>query len=257
MHIAQTSPSASTQTAQTTPRHMVVEPGLPEPCAHCGARSHSVCSALETSNMHRLAEIAVVQSYDPGQTIVEEGDPATHFFNITEGHARLCKLLPDGRRQIIGFPGRGHFLGLAVTDTYGFSVEAIDRLRICRFARPKLRAVITDFPAFEAELLATAQHELVVAQEQMLLLGRKTARERVASFLLSQIKSQEACSTPRVRINLPMTRTDIADYLGLTIETVSRTLGKLKSDRLIALDGATHVDVLDRAKLTAIAAGES
>lgn len=238
-------------------RHIVIEPGLPEPCARCGARAQSVCSALESHELTRLAEMAVVQTFHPGQTVVEEGDSAAHFFNITAGHARLCKLLPDGRRQIMGFPGRGHFLGLAVTNTYGFSVEAIDELRVCRFARPKLQTLIADFPAFEARLLQTAQHELVVAQEQMLLLGRKTARERVASFLLSQLQSQEACAAARAHVRLPMTRTDIADYLGLTIETVSRTLGRLKADKLIALDGSADIDILDRNRLVAIAAGET
>ncbi len=232
--------------------------GMPDPCAKCDARGQSVCSAMDAADLSRLADIAVVQSYDPGATVVEEGDLAAYFYNITAGYARLCKLLPDGRRQIMGFPTRGHFLGLAVTTTYGFSVEAITPLRLCRFSRAKLRAVINDFPQFESRLLETAVHELVVAQGQMLLLGRKTARERLASFLMSELVTQEACACPRNHVHLPMTRADIADYLGLTIETVSRSFSRLKTDRLIDLHGgAAEVTILDRRRLAAIGDGET
>jgi len=238
-------------------RAIVIEPGLPDPCAKCDARQHSMCNSLDERDMFRLAEIAGVQKFEPGQTIAEEGDSAAHFFNITAGTARLCKLLPDGRRQIIGFPTRGHFLGLAVTSTYGFSVEAITEVRLCKFSRAKLNRVISDFPELEAKLLQTAMHELVVAQEQMLLLGRKTARERLASFLISELTTQEACAAPKNHVHLPMTRSDIADYLGLTIETISRSFSRLKADKLISLDNATEVAILDRHKLTAIANGET
>ncbi len=163
----------------------------------------------------------------PGKNFVTEGEPASAFFNISSGTVRLYKLMPDGRRQITGFVGIGHFLGLAVSDTYAFSAEAIEPVRYCRFSRTKLRALLDDFPALEKRLLQVASDELVAAQEQMLLLGRKTARERLASFLLAQSRLGVACQTPRVQFALPMTRGDIADYLGLTIETVSRTLTRL------------------------------
>jgi CRP/FNR family transcriptional regulator len=206
--------------------------------------------------MHRLAALAVVMEVAPGQTFIDEGDEAVHFFNVTGGMARLYKLLPDGRRQITGFARPGHFLGLAVSDAYGFSAEAVDPVRVCRFSRPKLRAVLEDFPAMERRLLETAANELVVAQEQMLLLGRKTARERLASFLLAQAADLRPCGQQGERLHLPMNRTDIADYLGLTIETVSRTMTWLKAQKLIALPTPSEVLLLDRDRLEAVAAGE-
>jgi len=228
---------------------------LPDPCAHCEARPLSVCNAIADADLGRLAAIAVVSDAPPGQCFIDEGEPARSFFNITAGTAKLFKLLPDGRRQITGFVRAGHFLGLAVSDTYAFSAEAIDPVRYCRFQRSKLRALLDDFPLMEKRLLEVAANELVAAQEQMLLLGRKTARERLASFLLLQSRQSVPCGHPLQRFTLPMTRSDIADYLGLTIETVSRTLTRLRSESLIDFASQSEVVIIDHAALEELAGG--
>ena len=230
---------------------------MPEPCAHCGARSYSVCGAIEDADLSQLAALAVVTEVDAGRTFIEEGESAESFFNITSGTAKLYKLLPDGRRQITGFAGPGHFLGLAVSATYAFSAEAIDPVRFCRFSRPKLRKLLTDFPKLEQRLLEVAATELVAAQEQMLLLGRKTARERLASFLLMHMAQAPACAGRHDRITLAMTRGDIADYLGLTIETVSRTLSRLRVERMIEIPSISDVVILNRMALENLAGGLS
>jgi CRP/FNR family transcriptional regulator len=226
-----------------------------DPCASCGARPYSVCSAIDDHDLGRLAAMAVTSTAEQGRTFIDEGDPADHFFNITSGTARLFKSLPDGRRQITGFAGRGHFLGLAVSNSYAFSAEAIEPVQYCRFSRAKLRMMLDDFPALEKRLLDVASNELVAAQEQMLLLGRKTARERVASFLLARRLESAACVSPAVHVHLPMTRSDIADYLGLTIETVSRTLTGLKADKLIGIPHPSEIIILNHQGLTAQAGG--
>lgn len=228
-----------------------------EPCAQCGARAQSVCNAIPDRDLRRLVDASSTHVASPGSSFITEGEPASAFFNVTGGSAKLYKLLPDGRRQITGFAGVGHFLGLAVSDTYAFSAEAIDTVQYCRFSRVKLRRLLDDFPAMEKRLLQLASNELVAAQEQMLLLGRKTARERVASFLLSQSRIGLLCRTPRLRFVLPMTRGDIADYLGLTIETVSRTLTRLRSDRLIDIPNQSEIVIQHRANLERIAEGMS
>ncbi|HLY55307.1 MAG TPA: helix-turn-helix domain-containing protein [Stellaceae bacterium] len=234
---------------------MPARSAAPDPCARCDARGRSVCNAIDDPDLHRLAAMAVVTFADPGSTFIGEGEPADHFFNITRGTVKLFKLLPDGRRQITGFCRAGDFLGLAVSRTYAFSAEAVDRVRFCRFSRRRLEGLLDDFPAFERRLLDFASNELVAAQEQMLLLGRKTARERVASFLLSQEDPHTAGEAGMAC--LPMTRTDIADYLGLTIETVSRTLSQLKRDRVIRAASLSEIEFADRARLEAIAAGDA
>ena len=235
-------------------RPLVLDPHGPiEACARCGVRSQSVCNAIPDADLKRLAAASVTGHAAPGTTFISEGEPATAFFNLTGGTAKLYKLLPDGRRQITGFAGLGHFLGLAVSDTYAFSAEAIEPVRFCRFSRPRLRTLLDDFPAMEQRLLQVASSELVAAQEQMLLLGRKTARERVASFLMAQAKLGLLCQMPRTRFTLPMTRGDIADYLGLTIETVSRTLTKLRTEGLIEIPGAADIVIVNRRAMEQIA----
>ena len=118
--------------------------GMIEPCATCDARARSVCNAIPDTDLKRLAEASVTGHAAPGTSFISEGDPADAFFNVTGGTAKLYKLLPDGRRQITGFAGIGHFLGLAVSDTYAFSAEAIDPVRYCRFSRSRLRVLLDD-----------------------------------------------------------------------------------------------------------------
>jgi len=229
--------------------------GRLEPCASCEARQLSVCNAIPDAELAQLVTIAVVTEAQPGRTFIDEGEAADSFFNITGGSAKLFKLLPDGRRQITGFVGAGHFLGLAVSDIYAFSAEAIGPVRYCRFSRSRLRRLLDDFPLMEKRLLEVASNELVAAQEQMLLLGRKTARERVASFLLAQSRQGLPCGNARRRFTLPMTRSDIADYLGLTIETVSRTMTRLRGEGLIDLQAQGELLILDPAGLVSLADG--
>ncbi len=226
-------------------------------CASCDARPHSVCNAIPDSDLARLTAIATVTHAQPGTTFIQEGDPATHFFNISSGTVRMYKLLPDGRRQITGFAGVGHFLGLAVSETYAFSAEAIDTVRFCRFSRARVRTLLDDYPKMEKRLLEVASTELVAAQDQMLLLGRKTARERLASFLMMQARQGVMCQTSRTRFPLPMSRGDIADYLGLTIETVSRTFTKLRAEGFIDIPSASEITIRAPVALEGMASGLS
>ena len=244
------------------PRPIVIEPNrAADQCLHCGARNHSVCNAIPLPDLERLAATAVSMNVETGRGFIHEGDPAEHFFNVTAGCAKLFKLLPDGRRQITGFAGIGTFLGLAVSATYAFSAEALEPMKVCRFSRARLRSLLDDFPAMEQRLLEVASNELVAAQEQMLLLGRKTARERLASFLIARAALPSTClaHAPEMAglITLPMTRADIADYLGLTVETVSRTMTRLKHDRLIDMPSPTAIVLRDFPGLVALAGGHA
>src|SRR5271166_6024702 len=201
----------SMMTTRLARPHVLDPHGAVDPCTTCEARPLSVCNAIPDADLTRLAAIAVVTEVAAGQCFIREGEPANSFFNVTAGTAKLFKLLPDGRRQITGFVGPGHFLGLAVSDTYAFSAEAIERVRYCRFTRARLRMVLDDFPLMEKRLLEVASNELVAAQEQMLLLGRKTARERLASWLRMQSGQGLERRHSHQRFKLPMTRSDIAD----------------------------------------------
>lgn len=244
----------------TIPRMPVVIPLRTNTvCARCDQRAVSVCAAIPDEDLHHLAAAATTMLVPMGHAFIAEGDSANSFYNITHGTARLFKLLPDGRRQITGFAGPGTFLGLAAQETYAFGAEALEPVRLCRFSRTGLADLMEDFPALEQRLLQVACTELVMAQEKMLLLGRKTARERLATFLIGRVTQGAHCphgQTLATTLPLPMSRSDIADYLGLTIETVSRTLSKLKAEGLIALPNASEVVLRDAAALHAIASGE-
>jgi CRP/FNR family transcriptional regulator, anaerobic regulatory protein len=165
--------------------------------------------------------------------------------------------LPDGRRQIIGFAGPGHFLGLAGA-TNIVSAETMEPVKLCRFTRAAMAQIFTEFPQLERKLLDVTMHELVLGQQQMLLLGRKTAMERIASFLLSWAARESLCAEgnlprPGARLKLPLSRTDLADHLGLTIETVSRSLSALRRDGLIDIPNMREVLLLRPQALSDIA----
>ena len=217
-------------------------------CARCNARSASVCSAVETTELARLADIAQDLDLPAGKMLVEEGEPARDFFTVTAGTIKLFKLLADGRQQVTGFAGPGYFLGLAASSTYAFSAEAIEASRVCRFARSKFLKLMEEMPQLEHRLFETACSELAAAQERMLLLGRRTTRERLANFLLTRLAETASCAHVD-RIHLPMHRADIADYLGLRMETVSRAFSRFRAEKLIALPRPDVVVILDAARL--------
>ena len=227
------------------------------PCTSCRLDDLVFCSALAEDERPRLAAIVREVRAEPNQAIFYEGDPARHVFNVTEGTVKLYKLMADGRRQITGFLFRGDFLGLALNRSYAYTAEALEPTRLCRFDRAQIEALLDDFPRLERRLLEMAGNELVAAQDQMLLLGRKTARERIVSLLVLLAGRAERRGEPANPVALPMTRNDIADYLGLTTETVSRALTELRKSGLITLHGAGTVSLDRRDDLDAIAAGEA
>ncbi|MEZ5906433.1 MAG: helix-turn-helix domain-containing protein [Geminicoccaceae bacterium] len=218
-------------------------------CANCGIRPIAICGALAPIALGKLAAIAGSRRVDAGAQLIQEGEPAEDIFTLTEGMLKIYKLMPDGRRQITGFLIPGDLVGLAYGDSYIYSAEAVTDIVACRFRRSNLLALMTDHPELEHRLLSRAGNELAAAQAQMLLLGRKTARERVASFLLG-LAERRGTKTGEP-MPLPMNRGDIADFLGLTIETVSRTLTLMRKAGLIILPDKHSVTITDLASLRA------
>lgn len=222
-------------------------------CEQCQVRDVAACAVLEGWELSRLESIATNKVYEPGTTIFDEAEEAPYIFNITEGTARLVKLLPSGKRQIVGFAYPGDMLGLSAYGNYTCSGEAISPVKACRFPRKQLLNLLEEFPLLKTRLLDIAAEQLSGAQDQMLLLGRKSPVEKLASFLLRIAGTHRACGARQNEIDLVMTRSDIADYLGLTIETVSRTFTKLKTDGLITLSGKHRVVINDMSALQDLA----
>lgn len=229
----------------------------PFQCEMCISRHSSMCSALKPSELNRLSEITDHINLSPKNIVCEEGDQAEHLYNLVEGCIRVSKMLSDGRRQIIGFLFPGDLFGLTSADGYGYSAEPITEVHLCRMPRAKLLEKFQEFPALGRKILDLINFELQGAQNHMLLLGRKNAREKLCSFILSMAeKSTQMDEIEDGIVYLPMSRSDIADYLGLTIETVSRQFTILVKDKLIKLEDNIHVRLLDREQLEIISSGE-
>ena len=223
------------------------------PCAACDVRDLSICAVLDADELKRMEEIVTRLAVQPRETIFREAEPADYLFNVTGGAVKVYKLLADGRRQITGFFFPGDFLGLAHLNKYAYTAEAIEEVRLCRFSRRKLEKLLELYPKLERRLLQTASNELASAQDQMLLLGRKTARERIATFLLALSERAKRHGRSGDQVSLPMSRGDIGDYLGLTMETVSRTFTRFKNDGKVQFAGARQVTLHDRQALSRLA----
>lgn len=231
-------------------------PPLPHghPCYGCEVRKVAVCGVLPPAELAELKECGSNLQLEEGQPLFHEGDAASQVYNVTQGALRLYKLLPDGRRQIMGFMMPGDFLGASIGGDYAFTAEGLQSTRLCRFSRTRFADFGEEHPALDRELYRLAGHELAAAQTQMILLGRKSAVERVASFFLSLLDRQETFDgRPHIIVDLPMSRAEMADYLGLTKETVSRAIAQLKKRGLIQLAAPTRVEVLDRRALATLA----
>lgn len=224
-------------------------------CRRCEARRQSLCGSVSDGQLAEMAGIVETAHARPHQRIITEGDPARHTYNIVSGAAKLLKELPDGRQQIVGFLLTGDFFGLPANDTYLYSVEAIAETRLCRFRLDRFEGVLSCIPALESALRDRLVGDLAAAQEQMLTLGQKSALERVAGFLLQISARAERLGLSRDPMHLPMTRSDIADYLGLTLETVSRCFGRLKERGLIAVRGRHEIAIVSVSGLRDLADG--
>lgn len=223
------------------------------PCAGCEVRNSAVCGILDCGDLARFKGLGWTLKLSPGQTLFHEGDPTTRVFTLTKGTLKLYKLLPDGRRHVTGFMNPGDFLGISVDDEHAFSAEALEDAQLCWFPRKRFDDFVEDHLSMERELYRMAAHELAAAQRQMLLLGRKTAQERLATFLigLADRDAMEGGGSPVIR--LPMSRSDIADYLGLTKETVSRVLSAFRRDRLIRLRAIDEIEIVHAERLEQLA----
>ena len=194
-----------------------------------------------------------MEQLDAGRTLFFEGDQAKHLFELVEGVLRIFKIMADGRRVITGFLYPGDLVGVSLRNHYLYSAEAVTPTRLRRFSRKAFEETVSSSPELRPQLLARLCDEMAAAQDQMVLLSCKNAEERLCSFLLQQLqrKREQDCSSNVV--DLPMTRLDIADYLGLTIETVSRTMTKLTNKGIVGPAGRHSVCIIKVSTLAHLA----
>jgi len=222
-------------------------------CLHCSVRHLAVCSALSPDEVQALEQVTVSQQVSMGSTLARTGEERDHVYTLTGGALRLVRTLADGRRQINGFVLPGDYLGLSGSDHHRYDIEAIADSRVCRVALPQMKALRSRFPHLERKLLQRACQELDAAQDAALALARLQPAEKLADFLLRLAAREARLGGDGLRVSLPMGRGDIADHLGLTMETVSRTFTKLRQQGLIALPHLSVVEILDEDGLRELA----
>lgn len=222
-------------------------------CLHCSVRHLAICSALSADEVQALERVTVSMEVENGATLARAGEDRLHVYTLTEGALRLVRTLPDGRRLVSGFVLPGDYVGLSQSDTYRYDIEAIADSRVCRVGVPQMRELRLRYPHLERKLLQRACQELDAAQDTALALGRMQPPEKLADFILRLAERQARHREAGNRVQLPMGRSDIADHLGLTMETVSRTFTKLRQSGLIALPHLNVVEILDRAGLEQLA----
>lgn len=226
-------------------------------CETCVVRNKAICAALEPEDRLLLGREGRIQTVPRGKTLVWEGEDAMLVANVIEGVLKLSTSTSDGREQIVGVVYPSDFIGRPFGERSQHSVTALVDSRVCLFPRAAFDRFAHEHPELEHRLLNRALDELDRARRWMLLLGRKSATERVASFLLEMsVRLAEAgCEAdgPLDRFELPLDRQQIADVLGLTIETVSRQMSSLRAAAVIDLPGRRSLAILDRQRLAALA----
>lgn len=216
-----------------------------------------------------LARISNRRLIRPGQFVISEDEPLETIANVVRGVLKLGKCLPDGRTQIVGLLFPSDFLGRPYQDKVDFDVEAVTESEICYFPKSWFEKQVASRPALEGFYLRYVLNELDAARDWMLLLGRKTAEERVASLLLIMVRRfllgpKLVCSPCRpkpvregLRFDLPLSRAEIADFIGATTETVSRQLTRFKQQNILRFENPREISIMDIHLLAVLAGYET
>lgn len=228
-------------------------------CDTCAVRHRAACGALSRTEISRLNDIAHHKTLPAGQVILVDHEEMPFFSNIISGVVKLTKNLTDGRQQIVGLQFASDFIGRPFRTESPYNAETVTEVHLCTYNKGHFERLVKEFEGLEHRLFQNTLDDLDASREWMLLLGRKTAAEKIASFLHMVSKRMEmvGChdhpnpSFPT--FNLPLSRAEIADFLGLTLETVSRQISNLKSEKIISLQGGRTISILDVPRLNALA----
>lgn len=217
--------------------------GVPVLCRNCEVRHRGICGALSEEQLLSLAQHTRMVRQPAGSELIADDSETTSYANVMGGVVKLTKMLEDGRQQVVGLQFAPDFLGRLYGRQSAVSAEAASDVELCKIPKQALEAMARENPALEHKLLEQTLRELDEARDWMVTLGRKTAGEKLASFLhliathidpVAQIE-REIGGRNDARFDLPLSRADIADFLGLTIETVSRQITRLRKDGVISV----------------------
>ncbi|MGV8949732.1 MAG: transcriptional regulator FnrL [Cypionkella sp.] len=228
-------------------------------CGDCPIRHRAVCSRCEADELVALDAIKYYRSFQAGQTVIWSGDRMDFVASVVSGIATLTQTMEDGRRQMVGLLLPSDFVGRPGRPAAAYDVTAVTDLVMCCFRKKPFEDMMAATPHISQRLLEMTLDELDAAREWMLLLGRKTAREKIASLLtiLARRDASLKAGGRACSFDLPLTREAMADYLGLTLETVSRQISALKREGIIELEGKRHVKVADIDRLFELTGDDS
>ena len=221
-------------------------------CNVCKIRSYSFCRCLKDEQLKIFSEISSERIYINKENIFLQQETSTNLYNITQGNVKIYHLLSDGRIQIIGFLYPGDFFGSYRLGKYNYSAEAIGDIKLCVFKQEILDKYLEKNTNIVKELLHMISYELTLAQDRIGVLGKMNANERMAKFILNISNQRARIGWQDNPISLPMTRQDIADYLGLTLETVSREITKLKTSNIIKVISSKQLFISNKNGLALI-----
>ncbi len=218
-------------------------------CSECNIRPYSFCRCLQEDKLKEFSNISSEKKFQNKTNIFLQQDEAKNIYNITEGNVKIYQLMDDGRIQIIGFLYPGDFFGSYKNGKYNYSADAIGNVKVCVFEQDKLDEYLESNVALAKELLHQTSHELTLAEDKISVLGKLDATERLSKFILNLSEQRKRIGWQNNPISLPMTRQDIADYLGLTVETISREITKLKTLNIIRIISSKQIFINDMSKL--------
>ncbi|MFP9136737.1 Crp/Fnr family transcriptional regulator [Devosia sp. XGJD_8] len=222
---------------------------LPVLCQSCQARHQGICGALTPEQLLTLSRQSRRVHRDAGDELLADAEPITAYGNVLRGVVKLSKVLEDGRQQVVGLQFAPDLLGRLFASESRVSAQAASDVDLCMVPKAAMEDLLRDNPALEHRVMLQTLRELDEARDWMVTLGRKTAAEKVASFLYLIASHIDPTQAEVTTFDLPLSRGDIGDFLGLTIETVSRQMSRLKADGVIEIENYRHVSVPDLTRL--------
>ncbi|MGB0748067.1 MAG: Crp/Fnr family transcriptional regulator [Magnetospiraceae bacterium] len=222
-------------------------------CAVCPARRFSVCGGVAEGAEAQLENLKTPITVPAGTLLFSQGDPATHAFSLRGGMVILSLMTEDGRRQGVDILVDGGYIPAPISGTYGVTAHAAVDTALCRYEASALRALMAQSPEAQRKALDLAESALETARYLLLLVGRHTALEKTAAFLLLMHRRSIECNGVAGLVHLPKKREDIADFLGMTPETICRTLALLRRNGQIDMPSASSARILNLESLKSLA----
>jgi CRP/FNR family transcriptional regulator, anaerobic regulatory protein len=237
-------------------------PGFPARCSNCAVRHTSVCGLADDESQKELNRISHVRTYTAGETIIAEDEKSFMVGNVVSGVLRMSKTMLDGRQQIVGLLFPSEMFGRVFSDRSSFAVEAATDVTLCCFERNAFERLLAKKPVLEHQMLLMTLDELDAARDWMLLLGAQTVLERLVSFMLILIRRSQRQKSPGASdgeaftLTIPISRKDLATYIGTTVETISRKVQHLSRKRTIRIIDPRHFEILNYGQLVRMSGRE-